>query len=421
MLTLSTPIYYALELTPECNNHCPGCSNIFQRSRSPLPWMEWEKILNSILPHAELVKITGGEPTLHPEFEHVVRKIAENNVSFTIFTNARWNQPDKLIQFLKDIPQLNGLLISLHGASAATHEKYTYTPGSFHETCQNIKLAAHNELNIHISTVLTRENIKEVDNIVDLAQNLGTRRVVFNRYIGREADKIAPNAIELRQALHQINKIQRQYETQDDFSIGFGNCIPQCFERSEATGCWAGVAYATIDPWGNLRPCSHSPTIAGNILQTPIAEIWQNEKMQSWRKLYPEKCHSCDLLEECHGGCKAQAEILNMKYDPLIQEPIQLELPDKPSEIALNEASYPILDCKVQQETFGFALIDRLSFIPVVPEAKSILDELNGQKTLREIKTQYGQDALDFVGTLFMQGMVKLVDSATTDFYQIPS
>lgn len=405
MLALSVPILYSLELTAVCTNHCPGCSNVFARDRDPLPASGWQQVLTSIALHAHLLKLTGGEPTLHPEFADIIRAVAETGISFTLFTNARWSNPQAVIDLLKAAPQCGGLLISLHGSNAATHEEFTCTPGSFEETCENTRCAASAGLRVHTSTVLTRHNYDCIQDIATLAQSLGAQRAVFNRYIGLPMPDLEPAEWQLEQAISDIEALRRSVVSGGRPAVKYGNCIPQCFAPSSSTGCWAGVAYCTIDPWGNLRPCNHSPTIAGNILEEPIEAIWHNKIMNRWRARLLEQCQDCSALETCHGGCRALAEIRGT--DPLIRQPLQDPL-KSPIELTLYEKSHPTLDCLVRQESFGYALIRGHSIVPVTLQAKPILDVLDGCMSLQQIQANFGQDALDFVGSLYHQGLITM-------------
>jgi len=302
------------------------------------------------------------------------------------------------------------LLISLHGPNSETHEAFTNTPGSFMETCENIRRATRSGLRVHTSTVLTCENYNTIKEIVALSQQLGAKCAVFNRYIGHHLPEIEPMKWQIRRAIQEIESLKKSKFQDSKFKIKYGNCFPQCFMPSASTGCWAGIAYCTIDPWGNLRPCNHSPTIAGNILEEPIEKIWNNEIMNRWRSFLPEQCNNCSKLEICHGGCRAQAELLRINQDPLIGKPIVKSQISSPITLDLYENSYPLLQCSVRTEPFGYALIKGNSILPVKSEAKSILNILKGQKTLRQIQKDHGQDVLDFIGSLYLNGLLKLED-----------
>lgn len=413
MIKLSVPTIYSLEITPNCSNHCFACSVVFNQNNLYLPASQWRKAIHKISPHLEVLKLTGGEPTLHPEFNDIVKTISYQNIRFTLFTNARWSHPQAIIDLLKSTPQCGGLLISLHGSDATTHEAFTNTPSSFEETCENILRATKAGLRIHTSTVLTRHNYNQIKEIVALSQKLGAQRAVFNRYIGPYVPGISLDEWQIKYAIQEIERLKRSAISFQHCPIKYGNCFPQCFTSNSSTGCWAGIAYCTIDPWGNLRPCNHSPMIAGNILEEPIEVIWQNEIMNRWREMRPEQCLNCTQVETCHGGCRAQAELLHVQQDPLIRAPILTDRFQSPIELDLYEASYPLLQCQIKPEKFGYVLLQGHSIVPVTPQAKSVLDNLNGQKTLRQIQHDFGQEALDFVGSLYLHGMVSLENHPT--------
>ncbi|WLE97437.1 MAG: radical SAM protein [Candidatus Electrothrix communis] len=401
LLPLSAPIYFSLELTSACNNQCPVCSNVFERAPTPLPASDWQKIIETIAPHAEVLKLTGGEPTLHPEFKEIISAIEERGIPFTLFTNARWYKPQAVIDLLRSVSQCQGLLISLHGHNAKTHEGFTRTSHSFTETCKNIQRATSAGLAVHTSTVITRYNWDRLNEVANLSQELGARRAVFNRYLGPVMPDIEPDEKQLRKAVFDIESMMQAAS-----NVRYGSCIPQCFLPSSSTGCWAGVAYCTIDPWGNMRPCNHSPTIAGNVLEIPIEELWSGEVMSNWRALIAEQCNNCDEVDTCRGGCRALIEIRDR--DPLVQLPIQEKRSQLPIKLKLYNKDSPYLVCKVQQESFGYALIRGHNIIPVTIQAKSILHELDGSTTLQQIYDEFGQDALDFVGKLYHQGFLEL-------------
>lgn len=282
----AVPNTFFLELTPACNNHCRGCGNVFTDNRF-YPVMDadtWEIIIQKLPRDVTFLKITGGEPTLHPAFIIVISRI---QAYFTLFTNGRWEQPRKLIQFLKHVSNLHSVLISLHGADAGAHESFTQVEGSFYETLSNIRMAADAGLNISTSTVITRHNWNQIDEIIHLTRSIGAKQAVFNRYIGQPIAQLEPTIPQLKHALTVIEAHHRQTQQRSsDHMVRFGTPIPRSFIPNSSGLCLAGIYYGTIDPWGNIRPCNHSPLICGNLLDQPFHDIWYSEKMKSWRALH---------------------------------------------------------------------------------------------------------------------------------------
>ncbi len=400
---LSTPIIYSLELTSFCNNQCRGCCNVFTHNHFQVSSSYWKQILDCLVPHVQVLKLTGGEPTLHPGFEDIVLDIAKRDILFTLFTNGRWNKPEQIIKLLESVSQCGGLLVSLHGADEISHRGFVGSTGHFEETTANIHLAVQAGLRVHTSTVITRWNAKQIEDIAKLSQALGAHCAVFNRYIGPENSQLEPDNEQLLAAIASIRYLQRKGKP-----VKFGNCIPQCFAANSSRGCWAGIAYCTIDPRGNMRPCNHSPLVVGNVLEQSIERLWHSEKMEHWRALITSECKQCAEFFRCHGGCTAMAEVRRLNKDPLATKVLK-QCSDTSCEMVLFEGARPMMSCRVKPENFGYVLIHGASIYPVPNSAKPLLDAYDGQNTLKDILKMFGQEALNFTGALCEQGLVELL------------
>lgn len=214
---------------------------------------------------------------------------------------------------LRESPSCIGLLISLHGFDAQSHEAFTGVKGSFAETITNIQYATQAGLQVHTNTVFTHHNYQHVEDIVRLSQALGASNSVFNRYIGQAIPGLDVPFTDLRRAVQHVNRLGTVYG-----SVSMGTCIPLCFVESASIGCLAGTAYCTIDPWGNLRPCNHAPQIAGNLLTDSLNTLWYSPTMNAWRQMLPADCATCDIFSRCRGGCRADAILKQRNQDPLI-------------------------------------------------------------------------------------------------------
>jgi radical SAM protein with 4Fe4S-binding SPASM domain len=274
---------------------------------------KWKIIFDKISQHAHHLKITGGEPTLYPEFKEFTSTIEQLNIPFTLFTNGRWNNPEYVVSMLKSNQMFSGALVSLHGSTAFAHEAFTGTPGSFIETVNNIRLATSRGLPINLSCVLSKHNAGQVKNILSLGKELGVKAIVFNRYIGQPIQDLRLTSPELKHLVKIIGNLIQSGEP-----VRFGNCIPQCFVPSSATGCLSGAAYCTISPQGELRPCNHVSWRAGSLISEPLEAVWYSEIMQSWRNLISDTCKQCPDFSQCRGGCRAEAILNSETQDPLM-------------------------------------------------------------------------------------------------------
>jgi radical SAM protein with 4Fe4S-binding SPASM domain len=308
-----------LELTPACNNACPGCSNVFAHAGLPAPLSAdgWGGVLARLAPYRPRLRFTGGEPTRYPEFEQILRLAQVQGFAFSVFTNARWQEPERTVRFLAGMSGLECILVSLHGARAESHEAFTGTPGSFAETVANIRRAADAGIPVSTSTVITGQNYTEVPDIIALGRGLGAGHAVFNRYIGPPLPGLAASQAELRIA---VREVEQQRALSGNGRVKFGTPIPHCFEPNSSNGCMAGFAHVTIDPWGNVRPCPHTLVIAGNLLDDEDLEaILHSAAAETWRAGYLAQCEGCSSNRRCFAGCRAMALARDQRCDPLIE------------------------------------------------------------------------------------------------------
>lgn len=402
-LTPPYPTTYTLELTASCNHQCIGCGNVFSRQRQQMPATFWEKVLHRIKDSVKRLRITGGECTLHPDFKEILQAVDQLSIPFVVFTNGNWVDPQRIIQCFTSCEHLEGLLVSLHGHDRASHERFVQCD-TFDVVIRNIRQAVETGIYVETNTILLKSNIAFIKAIV--AQNiaLGVKSVAFSRYYGRALPSLELSPDELYSALVQIENLRKK-----EPRVVFNNCVPFCFTSDldlPTKGCTSGFSHCTIDPWGDARPCTHSPLILGNVLEHDIKDIWNGEPINRWRNLVPEDCIKCAAFDLCRGGCRATAYHRQLSRDPLVRSPIKV-LPTVSTRLSLFRHTCPIPNYTLQEDKSGIRLINNNHRVSISKKALPILQMIDGQTSLVEIQTQFGNVAIDFVGTLMLKGLVK--------------
>jgi len=403
---LSLPVAYYLELTPACTNRCPGCGNVYAAGRAslsaPLDGEEWCGLIGQLAATASRFKLTGGEAPLHPAFTAIVHRIEDWGVPFTLFTNGRWPDPGPLITLLRTTATCEGLLVSLHGPDAATHEAFTAVPGSFDETVANVRRAAGAGLDVATSMVVHSRNWDRIEETLELSLRLGANHLVCNRFIGAPSTRVAPSQAQLRAAVTTIESLCAAGRP-----VRFGNCIPQCFVASSSRGCTAGSTFATIDPWARLRPCNHAPLLAGDLRTQSLEEVWLGGTMAGWRALLPAGCSACPAFAICHGGCRAQALLAGSVRDPLMRGSLaDGSAPSPGVALPLYAGLRPLGRFSRRRESGSELLLYRDLVISIPAGLEEVISRLDGSLTLQQIEHQYGHAAVDWVGTLHQEGAV---------------
>ncbi|HID30035.1 MAG TPA: SPASM domain-containing protein, partial [Desulfobacterales bacterium] len=246
-------------------------------------------------------------------------------------------------------------------------------------------------------------NYAEVEDIVRLARRLGAEHAVFGRYAGLPLPAIEPTEEQLRWAVKAVERLRAAGE-----KIRFGNCIPYCFMPNSSAGCLAGIAYCAIDPWGNMRPCTHDDLLCGNLLEQTVEELWLGDEMESWRSFLPAACVGCPALNDCHGGCRATARQV-CGVDPLMKAPLEVLPSQERVTLTFYEGLRPQGFYSVLQEDFGPVLVCGDWIAPLFPEAQSVVEACKRALTLRQIEQKFGPTSLDLIGFLYQQGFIEIV------------
>jgi len=326
------PRVITLEITTACNNFCSGCANVeLSRNKAGRKntsgfMLHWREVLEKIFRASKgdvILRLSGGEPTLHPEFESIIQMIMQMGIPFAILSTGRWNKirRENLIRILQGENAFLGFLVSLHGSDAKNHCAFTESPEkSFTETCNNIAVTCKNGLRVFTNSVISNKNWDDVEKIYLLSQQLGAEMAVFNRFIAKE-HALLPSTVQLKGAIQSILRLQAQ-----GGACRISNSMPKCFFPNNSYATPAGFELCHISPSGRVRPDNFSHFSFGNLFETDLEQIWHSDKAHFFRNHFPDSCLDCAALPSCRGGLKSLSiESPNAQGDPLMGTPLSFE------------------------------------------------------------------------------------------------
>ncbi len=118
------------------------------------------------------IKLTGGEPLLHPDFLRFVDLLKEKNLGLTIETNATL-MTREIARHLKESSTLRHISVSIDGAKAETHDPFRGVPGAFDKAVAGIKMLV--EVGVHPQVIMSLHagNIEQIEQLVMIAQSGG--------------------------------------------------------------------------------------------------------------------------------------------------------------------------------------------------------------------------------------------------------
>ncbi len=138
MKTLDCAVGYA------CNERCRFCP--CSEGSTNLPSLSYEEICEAIdrsvdEKGVENILLSGGEPTIHPDFFRILEHIATKNVRFSLLTNAiklaNKDFADRMFSIVD--PNNMDVTVAFHSHIAEKHDYLTQHKGSFELSLKGVK------------------------------------------------------------------------------------------------------------------------------------------------------------------------------------------------------------------------------------------------------------------------------------------
>lgn len=412
--TLSAPLESQVELTTACNRNCIHCYNYWRQGKdhSATRALSDEEISSTIdqLERAQVfhLTVTGGEPLLFKEKAfRLIKEATARGIECNLNSNLFSVTSDDAVR-LKEAG-VSFVLASLPSADPQTHDSITQRQGSFKETLRGIEVLLQAGVKVGVNMVISKLN---QDQIYDTGRFLRDVGVVYF-YATKASPPLNSQNFETIRA--DTTAIKESLSILASLSSEFGmitdilECYPLCligdvekFAKFARHKCRGGITNATISANGDLKPCSHSDQVYGNIFSHSLDKAWLN--MNEWRdgSLIPESCLSCAHFQRCSGGCRMEAKYYGKinGMDPLAPGSKELILPnlgkmqEKGFEQFTREKLSISSDLRKRREKFGGILKGDRNYVFVNEGLWNLIDilSLRASFTTEDIARNFGYE-----------------------------
>lgn len=316
-------------LTEGCNLRCRHCwiRPKYQSADRTFPSLGLD-LFNSIIEQAKpmglsAVKLTGGEPLLHPDIHEMLEVIRTEQLRLVVETNGVLCSPEiaRAIAACKK-PFVS---VSLDGADAETHEWMRGVDGCFETALQGIRNLAEAGFKPQIIMSLVRRNKEQMEPVVRLAESLGVGSVKFNivQPTARGAQMYASGeTLSLEELVELGEWVERDLSASTSVRLLYSH--PPAFRPlgrmfgEEGCGCSGcgilGIMGVLAD--GSYAMCGIGQTVPelvyGHAATDRLEDVWDNTPIiLELREGLPRKfvgiCAECAIRDVCLGHCVAQS------------------------------------------------------------------------------------------------------------------
>jgi SynChlorMet cassette radical SAM/SPASM protein ScmF len=313
-----------LYITDHCNLSCGHCWLYSGASKKSSPAYTSVEAIRSTVEEAmdlglEGVKITGGEPYLHPGVESVLDFLAKKDLAIQLETNGTLLTRERVSQ-LGDIglPQVS---VSLDAAVPSIHDALRGRKGSFEATANGIRRLTTAKVPTQIIMTLQKANQGQIDPLIRLSEDLGVASLKIGYPIpcGRAKSLFRVGGLVTPQSLletyRRIEAVAPTLSLPVHFDIPPAFRSPESLIESCAGECRIFNILGVLAN-GDISICGIGQTInnlkMGNIAQDSIGRVWRTSPiLENLRTVVPRElngiCGNCIHKFSCLGVCRAAA------------------------------------------------------------------------------------------------------------------
>ncbi|MBF0485447.1 MAG: radical SAM protein [Candidatus Omnitrophica bacterium] len=308
---------FVYEVTPRCNNNCLYCYNVWKEPKG-YPSGElslnqikvlFDKLLKEVTP--ESVMLTGGEPLLHKDIFEIVSFLKSRNINLGLATNGALldkENTDKLITC-----GISYFEISLPSLKENVYQRLCQA-GSVKKIREAILNVKRNKARLTVSFVITKLNLPDLEEVIDLSFAFSADFVALNRFVpgGRGLEHVRDLIVPqdgLRNALDIANKRSAGLDFPVNIAVPVESCVigHKTYPYLHFGTCTCAKKKWVIDPLGNLRTCEQNPEILGSLFSNSYLSLSESASARQFCNNMSVDCKKCADSPYCGGGCKMLA------------------------------------------------------------------------------------------------------------------
>jgi PqqA peptide cyclase len=344
------PLTLIAELSYRCPLRCPYCSNPLDIGAAAYrDELESEHWIRAFRQAAELgvlqLALTGGEPMLRRDLPQLCEAARDAGLYSSLITAGTLFDEARAAELKR--AGLDHVQISIQSPDAADNDRIAGNR-SFAKKLAAAAIAKRLEFPLTINCVLHRQNLDRIEQILELALELGAQRLELanTQYYGWAVPNQAalmPTRAQLERAEAAVNRFRQRVGPRLDILW----VLPDYYEDlpKPCMGGWARTALV-IAPNGDVLPCQAASTIPGlafaNVRERPLDWIWNESdaftrfRGTDWMQ---EPCRSCplDRQEQDFGGCRCQA--MRLTGDAAAADPVCRFSPHHPQVLQARDAA----------------------------------------------------------------------------------
>lgn len=309
------PTLGEIAVTYGCQNRCAFCYAASPQrgdEQPPMSAAEIVRVMERMFheAHVPSLSFTGGEATLRPDLPDLIRHAAALGFRVNLITNGVRVADEDYARTLVDAG-LASAQVSLEAADPGLHDRIVGRPGAHARTVEGVRVFRRLGIHVHTNTTLCGWNLDAAEDIVRfVGRDLGLATMSMNMVIrtgdALTGERVGVTYTEVAERLPALLDVAAA----EGVRLVWYSPIPYCLFNpvlyglgAKSCACIDGIL--SVDPTGQVLPCSSFEDGIGSLLERPFERIYKSRPAQYWRKkrFLPPVCEGCADADVCAGGC----------------------------------------------------------------------------------------------------------------------
>lgn len=311
-------------LTEGCNLKCRHCWIVpkYQTDDNIWPYVEFDLFKDIVEQGKKLglsgVKLTGGEPLIHPQIEEILDYISEQDLRLTIETNGIKLTP-KIVEKISKCKN-PFVSISLDGSEKEEHEWVRGIEGCFEKALEGARNIANKGIATQFIMSIMLRNYQQMESLVHLAEKENIGSVKFNLVTptarGEQLHE-AGETLPIDQLVEIGAWVENELQAKSKIPLHYSHpaaFIPLSNYFKKSNGRCGIFGIIGVLGNGKYALCGIGETVTelifGDSRTDKLDDIWNNNPiLNQIRKGLPNQldgiCGDCIVKNFCLGSCIA--------------------------------------------------------------------------------------------------------------------
>lgn len=208
-----------IRLTRVCNDNCIFCLDKNNLNGAPIFFDEIKAILSrGIKQGASRAVLSGGEPTLHPDFHSIAREAKDTGYKrVQVITNGRMFAYKNFLERAL-LAGLDEITFSIPSHRKEDHDRLTQVEGSYLQTMAGLKNALENgNVIVNVDIVITKTNVSYLTEMIEFFKKVGVTEfdLLYPRPFGAAWDNKKDVLFSIEEALPFLVEVFKMSRRKD--------------------------------------------------------------------------------------------------------------------------------------------------------------------------------------------------------------